>query len=145
VAGESSAALAAASIAFRKDDPNYSEILLQHAKDLYTFATTYRGDYHISFPEIEEFYKSWSGYGDEFAWSAAWLFRATGDTMYKTEYEKWWQEFGLSSRPSEASWDGKQAQVQALLAIVDGGTVYTNAAKTFCDWVVNTAQKVRFF
>ena len=28
------------------------------------------------------FASSWSGYNDELLWSAAWLYKATGDQMY---------------------------------------------------------------
>jgi len=142
VAGDSAATLAAASMAFiQAGDLNYATQLLTHARQLYTFATVYRGDYSTSFPEVAEFYNSWSGYGDELTWAAAWLFRATGEAAYKADYERFWGEFGMNGRPSEASWDSKQAQVQALLAKIDGGTQYTNAAKNFCDWVVNQAPK----
>ena len=40
LAGETSAALAAASIAFRPTDPAYADTLLAHARQLYTFADT---------------------------------------------------------------------------------------------------------
>jgi len=142
VAGEQAASMAAASMVFQADgDTTYAATLLRHAEQLYTFATTYRGKYSDSFPEVREYYTSYSGFGDEFAWSAAWLFRASGDIKYKTDYAKWWAEFGLSGRPSEASWDWKQAHVQVLLARIDGASQYTNAARTYCDWVVNTAPK----
>jgi len=78
---------------------------------------------------------SWSGYGDELTWAAAWLYRATNLQTYQTDYERFWSEFGMGSRPSEASWDWKQAHVQALLAKIDGGNQYTTAARNFCDWV----------
>lgn len=139
---ESSAALAAASMVFRvAGDSNYAETLLIHARQLYTFATTYRGKYSDSFPEVAEYYNSYSGFGDEFAFSAAWLYRATSEQSFKTDYERWWSEFGLSSRPGEASWDWKQAHVQVLLAKIDGSSTYVNAAKSFCDWVVYSAPK----
>lgn len=41
LAGESAAALAAASIVFKYDQP-YSDLLLQHAIQLYNFADKYR-------------------------------------------------------------------------------------------------------
>lgn len=84
---------------------------------------------------------SWSGYADEFLWSAAWLFRATGKQSYRVQYNRWWTEFGLSWRPSQASWDLKLAQAQVLLAGIDGSAQYVNAARTFCDWAANDAPK----
>jgi hypothetical protein len=141
VAGEAAAALAAASIAFKTQNPQYSLTLLTHAQQLYTFANTYRGKYSDSFPIVREYYDSYTGYGDELAWAAAWLYRATNSATYKTDIDRHWNEFGLSERPSEASWDWKLAQFQVLMAKIDGSTKYTNAARSFCDWVVNTVRK----
>ena len=45
VAGETAAALAASSIAFRSSDPAYSETLLRTAVKAFEFADTYRGAY----------------------------------------------------------------------------------------------------
>lgn len=87
------------------------------------------------------FSSSYSGYGDEFLWAAAWLYRVTGEPKYEQEYERWWSEFGLSGRPAEASWDDKAAQAQVLLAKVDGSQKYVDAARSFCDWVVDQAPK----
>jgi hypothetical protein len=142
VAAETAATLAAASMVFRAGgDPNYAASLLTHARQLYTYANTYRGKYSDSFPEVAEFYNSWSGYGDELTWAAAWMYRATSESAYKQDYERFWSEFGMSGRPSEASWDSKQAFLQVLLAKIDGGSQYVNSAKTFCDWIVNQAPK----
>ena len=43
---ETAAAMAAASIVFRESDPEYSNTLIQHAKDLYEFATSRKEKYH---------------------------------------------------------------------------------------------------
>lgn len=45
VAGETAAALAASSIAFRSSDPGYAETLLQTSKRVFNFADSYRGAY----------------------------------------------------------------------------------------------------
>jgi len=45
VAGETAAALAAASMAFRSSDPGYSDTLLRNAAKAFQFADTYRGAY----------------------------------------------------------------------------------------------------
>lgn len=138
VAAETAAALAASGLVFLSNgETQYGGLLIQHAEQLYNFATTYRGNYHETFPEVDEFYRSWSGYGDEFLWAAAWLFRATGVERYRTEYNQWWVQFNLSTRPSEASWDLKQAQAQALLAKIDGSPQFVTAATNFCNWLVN--------
>lgn len=45
VAGETAAAFAAASMAFRSSDPGYSETLLRNAIRVFDMADTYRGAY----------------------------------------------------------------------------------------------------
>lgn len=45
VAGETAAALAASSMAFRSSDPGYSDTLLRTATRVFEFADTYRGAY----------------------------------------------------------------------------------------------------
>merc|ERR1719234_220553 len=47
-AGESAAALASASILFKETDPAYSATLIEHARQLFAFADTYRGIYSNS-------------------------------------------------------------------------------------------------
>ncbi|KAG4075281.1 hypothetical protein HA402_003072 [Bradysia odoriphaga] len=142
VAAEQAAAMSAAAMVFRDNgDREYANTLLTHAVQLYSFATRFRGHYNESFPEVAQFYNSWSGFADEFLWSAAWLFRATGKPFYRAQYNQWWTEFGLSWRPSQASWDLKLAQAQVLLARIDGSPQYVDAARTFCDWAANEAPK----
>ncbi len=63
VAGETAAALAAASMVFRKVDPKYSRLLLKTAKNVMQFAMQYRGAYSDSLGSaVCPFYCSYSGY-----------------------------------------------------------------------------------
>ena len=56
-AGESAAALASASILFGETDSDYSATLIDHAKQLFAFADTYRGIYSNSISDAAKFYK----------------------------------------------------------------------------------------
>ena len=56
-AGESSAALASAAVLFADSDPAYSATLIEHAKQLFSFADTYRGVYSNSLSDAAKFYK----------------------------------------------------------------------------------------
>ena len=56
-AGESAASLASAAVLFKDTDPAYSATLIQHAKELFNFADTYRGLYTSSIPDAAKFYK----------------------------------------------------------------------------------------
>ncbi|CAL8072378.1 unnamed protein product [Orchesella dallaii] len=142
VAAEQAAAMAAASEIYRNEgDTAFASTLLQHARDLYNFANTNRGKYSDSFPEAAQFYNSYSGFGDELLWSAAWLYRVTNENNYQQDYQRFFTEFNLNGRPAEAAWDDKTAQAQVLLAKIDQSPVYVEAARNFCDWVVDEATK----
>lgn len=124
LAGEAAAALAAASIVFKEADPDYSAEVLAAAKELYTFGDERRETYHVSIPEVQDFYWSWSGYGDELAWGALWLYRATLDDFYLARAKDHWVEFSLQEMPREFSWDYKTLGVYALFATLDEDPLY---------------------
>lgn len=136
LAGETAAALAATSIVFKSVDSTYSALCLTRAKQLYAFAKQYQGKYSQSIPQVADFYPS-SGYGDELAWSASWLYRASNDVAYLNDAKVFYSQFGLSSNPWEFSWDSKEPGVQIMLARLTGETQYKTAVKAFCDSKVN--------
>ena len=70
----------------RQSDPQYSNTLLEHAKELYAFGSKYRGKYSDSIPDADGFYKS-SSYEDDLAWGALWIYLATMDNVYLREAE----------------------------------------------------------
>ncbi|CAF1158092.1 unnamed protein product [Rotaria sp. Silwood1] len=138
---ETAAALAAASLVFRSSDPSYASTLLIHARQLYDFANQYRGKYSDSIPNAANFYNSWSGYGDELGWSAAWLLHATGEQGYQTDVEKHYAEFELDRQPQEFSWDDKTAGVQLLMAKITQKLTYRQQVENFCNYIVRQAPK----
>ncbi|KAH7667580.1 Glycoside hydrolase family 9 protein [Dioscorea alata] len=112
VAGETSAAFAAASIAFRKSDPQYADVLLDHAKQLFQFANDHRGIYQESVPVAGKFYAS-SGFDDEYQWAAIWLFHATDDQTYTDYLADLGNTGGVRSL---FSWDDKWVGVQTIVS-----------------------------
>ncbi|XP_057967918.1 endoglucanase-like [Malania oleifera] len=108
-AAEASAALAAASIVFKRVDSKYSANLLTQSKSLFNFADKFRGSYQASCP----FYCSYSGFQDELLWAAAWLYKASGDANYLNYVSS---NQGWSQAMSEFSWDNKFVGAQTLLA-----------------------------
>ena len=141
IAAETAAALAAASVVFRSVDPAYQSTLLTHARQLYDFADQYRGKYPESIPNAVGFYDSWSGYGDELGWAAAWLLRSTGDLRYQADVDRHYAEFDLKKQPYEFSWDDKTAGLQVLMAKVTNNQTYREQAEKFCNYVVRDAPK----
>ncbi|KAG5391492.1 hypothetical protein IGI04_021455 [Brassica rapa subsp. trilocularis] len=143
LAGETAAAFAAASLAFKPYNSSYSAILLSHAKEvsvvlgsylLFSFADKYRGLYTDSIPNAKAFYMS-SGYSDELLWAAAWLHRATGDQYYlKYTIDNAGYMGGTGWGMKEFSWDNKYAGVQVLLSkvLLEGkGGPYTSTLKQY--------------
>ena len=134
--------MAASSIVFADDDPAYAATLVQHAKQLYTFADTYRGVYSDCVP-AGAFYNSWSGYQDELVWGAYWLYKATGDDSYlaKAEYEYDFlsteQQTDLRSYRWTIAWDDKSYGTYVLLAKETGKQKYIDDANRWLDyWTV---------
>ncbi|CAI9096960.1 OLC1v1033234C3 [Oldenlandia corymbosa var. corymbosa] len=134
LAAETAAALAAASLAFKPYNSSYSNLLLIHAKQLFTFADSFRGIYHDSIPCAKQFYTS-SGYFDELLWAAAWLYRATDNEYYlKYVVNNAVSMGGTGWAVKEFSWDNKYAGVQILLSKVlfEGrGGAYTATLKQY--------------
>ncbi|KAJ6806987.1 endoglucanase 6-like [Iris pallida] len=115
LAGETAAAMASASIIFRRSDPAYSSQLLTHAEQLFDFADKYRGKYDSSITVAQKYYRSVSGYGDELLWAAAWLYQAT-DNHYYLDYlgNNGDALGGTGWAMTEFGWDVKYAGVQVL-------------------------------
>ncbi|KAL6501758.1 Endoglucanase [Orobanche gracilis] len=117
LAGETSAAMAAASIVFRRQNTDYSNELLNHAIQLFDFADKYRGKYDNSITVAQKYYKSVSGYGDELLWAAAWLYKATNDGKYLDYLGENGDTLGGTGwAMTEFGWDVKYAGVQTLVA-----------------------------
>ncbi|KAK7588147.1 hypothetical protein V9T40_005392 [Parthenolecanium corni] len=133
LAGEVAAALAATSLVFEDISPEYASLCLKHAKQMYKFATRYRGLYHETFKGAALFYES-TGYGDELTWAAAWLFRATGNDHYLDEAEQHYINYRLRERPNEFFYNKKVAGVQVLLAQITYRDEYLDAVQSFCDY-----------
>lgn len=140
LAGETAAALAAIAMVFEADDAAYSAELLRHARELYSFATTYRGKYSDCITDATSFYNSWSGYADELVWSAIWLYRATGDTAFldnaiadyanlSTEQQK-----PVKSYKWTHAWDDKSYGTYVLLAKLTNDEKYRADAERWLDY-----------
>ncbi|KAK6919315.1 Glycoside hydrolase family 9 [Dillenia turbinata] len=115
LAGETAAAMAAASIVFRKINPHYSHLLLYHAQQLFEFGDKYRGKYDESVGVVKNYYASVSGYMDELLWAALWLYKATDrDGYLKYVINKAHCFGGIGWSITEFSWDVKYAGLQIL-------------------------------
>ena len=130
-------------IVFKSDDPTYSAKLLTHAKQLYSFADTYRGAYSDCVTAASAYYKSWSGYQDELVWGAYWLYKATGDATYLAKAEAEYDKLSVENQTTTHSykwtvaWDDKTYAMYALLAMETGKQKYIDDANRWLDyWTV---------
>ncbi|MBW8688367.1 glycoside hydrolase family 9 protein [Chitinophaga rhizophila] len=140
LAAETAAAMAAASMIFKTDDPSYSATLLTHAIQLYNFADNYRGIYTSAITDAASYYQSFSGYNDELVWGAIWLYRATGDAAWLTKAETYYAN--LSTEPQSTiksfkwglAWDDKSYGCYALLAKLTGKAQYKQDIERHLDY-----------
>nr|AGP76407.1 endo-beta-1,4-glucanase 2 [Globitermes sulphureus] len=140
LAGETAAALAAASIVFKNVDVTYSNNLLTHARQLFDFANNYRGKYSDSITVARNFYAS-ADYQDELVWAAAWLYRATNDSSYLSNAESLYNEFGLQNWGGSLNWDSKASGVQVLLAKLTNKQWYKDTIQSYVNYLITNQQK----
>ncbi|KAJ7960342.1 Endoglucanase [Quillaja saponaria] len=115
LAGETAAAMAAASIVFKKTNPHYSHLLLHHAQQLFEFGDKYRGKYDASVGVVKSYYASVSGYMDELLWAGMWLYMATDKEEYLNYVITKARSFGGTGWAiTEFSWDVKYAGLQVI-------------------------------
>eukprot|EP00250_Pteridium_aquilinum_P004222 c14446_g2_i1 orf=3-1088(-) len=121
LAAEMAAALAAASIVF-KDDRSYTQELLHGAEVVYRFARDAgrRGRYSAPGTDASFFYNS-TGYWDEYMWSSAWLYFASGNSTYlnlatNLQLAKNAHAIDTSLDTRVFSWDNKVPGAQVILS-----------------------------
>lgn len=137
LAAETAAAMAASSIAFKPTDATYATTLITHAKQLFDFAEATKGtngsenSYSNCIKDSQAFYNSNYGvYWDELAWSAIWLWRATGDATYLTKAKTYYDKMGTENQSTTPvykwaqNWNDKAYGVYALMAGLVGDARY---------------------
>lgn len=139
-----SAAMAAASIVFAESDPDYSKLLLKHAKELYEFADKTKSTDMLKAesaysPIADNFYKSWSGCYDQLSWACIWLHLATKDASYIDKAESYVSNWvktqdGMLEYKWGHNWDNVQYGSQLLLARLTGKSIYIESTERNLDW-----------
>merc|ERR1712039_770940 len=121
LAGETAAALAAASIFYNNiGETALADEALENARELFDFANQYKGKYSDSISDASIYYNSWSGYNDELAWGAAWLYKATGEQSYLDTAEQIFNSNNMCNSNLWFGWDNKVAGVQVLMYDITG-------------------------
>merc|ERR1711923_642455 len=75
-----------------------------------------------------------SSYEDELIWSAAWLYKATGNAEYLTKAENMYQSRSQTWTSWAFDWSDKLPGAQLLLYQMTGKDVYKNDVQAFCDY-----------
>ncbi|KAH9613999.1 hypothetical protein KSS87_007239 [Heliosperma pusillum] len=140
VAGETAAALAASSMAFRSVDPGYADTLLKNAISAFQYADSNRGAYSDN-SDIKDgacpYYCDFDGYQDELLWGAAWLSRATKDDTYLNYIQSNAHTLGADDNINEFGWDNKHAGLNVLVSkeVLEGSMyslqLYKSSADSF--------------
>jgi endoglucanase len=134
LAAETAAALTSASIIFSSQDSAYSETLLNNARLLYDFAEQYQGKYSDSITDAQQYYNSYTGYQDELAWGATWLYKATGEQTYLDKaksYMQNWLDIGNTQ-----SWDNKTYGTAIMLSEITQDATYNSMIENWLNnWV----------
>ncbi|KAL5553197.1 hypothetical protein UlMin_040598 [Ulmus minor] len=136
VAGETAAALAAASIVFRSRDPGYSRLLLNRAVRVFEFADKYRGAYSNSLHfAVCPFYCDVNGYQDELLWGAVWLHKASRRRLYREYIVKNEVVLRAGDTINEFGWDNKHAGINVLISkeVLMGRAEYFESFKQNAD------------
>lgn len=133
VAAETAASLASAAVVFKDIDADYSAECLKHAKELFNYAETVKSD--SGYTAANGFYTSNSGFKDELAWSAYWLYKATGDTAYLDKSKKYLSETSGDYKWAHC-WDDVSYGTALMLAIETGEQSYKDRIeKHFNFWL----------
>ncbi|KAL4420827.1 hypothetical protein ABPG75_010483 [Micractinium tetrahymenae] len=118
-AGAAASALASASLLFKSGDPAFAADCLDHARRLFTFASTHEGKYSASQPGPTYVYPS-TQFEDDLAFAAAWLYRATGEEPYLAAARKYLQR-AQYQRNYFVSWDSVFVPADILLSSLGVG------------------------
>ncbi|CAN1254369.1 Endoglucanase 6 [Linum perenne] len=133
LAGETAAAMAAASIVFRHSNPAYSRELLNHAYQLFDFANKHRGKYDSSITVAQKY----NVLQDELLWAAAWLYQASNNEYYLNYLAANGDALGGTGwAMTEFGWDVKYAGVQTLVAKVPA---------CYFSFIIKYQQKAEYF
>ncbi len=131
VTAESAASLAACSTVFKNIDKEYSDKCLSHARSLFKFAEETKSD--EGYTAANGYYNSWSGFYDELAWAAVWLYIATDDYNYLKKAEQY-EEQAVGDYKWAQCWDDVYTGTCLLLAQKSGDKKYAQLLERNLDY-----------
>lgn len=139
ILADSAAALAAASVLF-KDKPKVSALYLKKAEALYKWAVTSPGSLNDNKDPVMKMHKDLypsSGYIDNLAWAATWLYKVTKKANYLADAKKYYSQTSFNIYSDTFQLDNKRPGLSVLLAALTNDKVYLNDAQTYFDAHLN--------
>ncbi|KAK3104208.1 hypothetical protein FSP39_025314 [Pinctada imbricata] len=124
-ASEYAAAMASGYLVFKTKDPDFAAELLQHAKQLSSFAKNHRGSYSKTLTSDFNLYNS-ADESDEMPWGMAWLYKATNESSYLQDAKSMYQ----GGTAWAQSWDNK-----LLGTSVRDDTYKTDIESSMTEWL----------
>ena len=150
VCAETAASLAACSIVFKDQNPEYAQTCLSHSKQLLAMAENAKSD--NGYTAAEDCYDSWSGFYDEFSWANIWLYRATGENQYLQKAQEYTQYWGTEGNSEEWAytegqcWDDVHYGAALMMAQIDSesevGQKCKQTVENNLDWWKNGANQM---
>ncbi|KAH7914309.1 glycoside hydrolase family 9 protein [Hygrophoropsis aurantiaca] len=112
----------------------YAATLLQHAQQLYSFASSTPPTlYQNSVPQAGEAYAS-SGYGDELTLAALFLAWATNSTQAYNQAQSYWNQYSLAGYNGVFNWDTKTPAIPILAAQIANASPTTALGANLSAW-----------
>ncbi|KAG0354316.1 hypothetical protein BG005_006576 [Podila minutissima] len=152
VTADAAAAFAACSLLYRDKlhDPTYAATLATHATDLVHLAETSLPHqvYQTVVPAASCCYPS-TGFQDELAWAAAWMYRLTGDVAYSAKAAQYTDEINHKAVDTPpTNWDEKSSLVYVLMHGLTQGTAnatkWSRLATNYAEFTVNPSKPCAF-
>ncbi|MDR0197360.1 MAG: glycoside hydrolase family 9 protein [Oscillospiraceae bacterium] len=145
VSAAAAAALASCAVVYAEYDAYYSDLCVKHAEELFAFAETTKSD--AGYTAANGFYQSWSGWNDELASAAFWLYKATNEKSYLDKAKSYVETAANGDYYTWAHcWDNVTAGTALLLAMETGDSKYKDMIEKNLDfWTTGTGgEKIRY-
>ncbi len=134
VAAETAASLASCAVVFKDSDSAYSQKCVKHAKELFGYAEKVKSD--AGYTAANGFYTSNSGFYDELAWAAYWLYKATGESGYLDKSKSYLAQTSGDYKWAHC-WDDVSYGTALLLAVETGEQQYKDRIEKHLDYWLN--------
>ncbi|KAF9900387.1 hypothetical protein EC991_007427 [Linnemannia zychae] len=154
VMADAAVAFLSCSVLYREKlhDSEYADTLQRHGESLFTLAETAlpQQTYQTVVPAASCCYAS-TGFLDELAWAAAWMYRLTKDPIYATKASRYVAEYSKLEHGSimlPVTWDDKTGLVYILMAGLTRGTAegvqWQALAEKFGNFIVHAPKPCAF-